>query len=54
MPGLDRPRVLFTSGFAETVRYTEATATLDVPILRKAFTVDTLRDAVDRMLIQYE
>jgi two-component system cell cycle sensor histidine kinase/response regulator CckA len=65
MPGLDGPalhkeilarwpsggpRVLFTSGFAETFRY-EATGTLDVPVLRKPFTVDALRDAVDRMLI---
>jgi CheY-like chemotaxis protein len=65
MPGLDGPalykeilarwptsgpRVLFTSGFAETFRYKEATGTLDVPVLRKPFTVDALRDAVDRML----
>lgn len=65
MPGLDGPAlykeilarwptggpcVLFTSGFAETFRYTEATGTLDVPVLRKPFSVDALRDAVDRML----
>ena len=64
MPGLDGPalhkeilarwptggpRVLFTSGFAETFRYKEATGTLDVPVLRKPFTVEALRHAVAGM-----
>jgi CheY-like chemotaxis protein len=64
MPGLDgpalhkeillrwpagSPRILFTSGFAETC-YEQATRTLDVPVLRRPFTIDALRDAVGRVL----
>jgi CheY-like chemotaxis protein len=64
MPGLDGPalyneilarwptggpRVLFTSGFAELSQY-EATATRDVPLLFKPFTIDDLCDAIGRVL----
>jgi CheY-like chemotaxis protein len=44
------PRVLFTSGFSDIPSYEEAGGTLDVPVLRKPFTLDALRDALDRML----
>lgn len=44
------PRVLFTSGSAETSRHEEAPRALDVPLLFKPFSVDDLRDAVSRVL----
>jgi len=64
MPGLDGPalyqeilarwpaggpRVLFSSGFAETSRYATA-GPVDVPLLFKPFSVTDLREAVDRVL----
>jgi len=44
------PRVLFTSGSAETPRYEQPPRARDVPVLFKPFSVDDLRDAVSRLL----